>query len=175
MQPDLSNVSTLSRSWCNVLCDIFSAFISVSLIIFPWVIEIILITQQLDQAKLITLIVCGSVQTIISIFGGFMMGFEITKSKDARFDCSFFHNPGLSYKYFLNPHYIITILIPWILTNMIISWVLNSHNHLPVYVHIMVYMPILIYLPLLFMGCAFVKSINIQYDQYKEITQIPTD
>ena len=167
---------TLSCSWCKVFCNTFSAFMALFLIIFPWVIEIILITQQTIQQQVVTMLVCGSLQTITSIFSAFMMAIQPNKDKDTY---TFSHHvelddgtccwPPTTYKSLLNPYYVLCVLIPWLLTNMIISWVLNSHNQLPIYVHIMIYIPLLIFFPILFTSCAFIKSIN---NEYKEIAQI---
>jgi hypothetical protein len=58
----------------KVSCTMFSSFIYITLILIPWITEIIVVTYQEDEHKIITLLVCGIIQTIISIYGGFRMG-----------------------------------------------------------------------------------------------------
>jgi len=171
-------------SYLRVAGRMLSAFIYVSLIIFPWVAEIILVTQQTLEHKIITLVVCGSLQTLVSIYGGLIMGIiwgkccglghskkktKTAKTTEDELCREAWCGCPTDYKSLFSAGYVIYWLPEWIATNLIISWALLGAGHsLPLYAHIMIYMPILVYLPFAFAGCAFEKAM----EDESEYTQI---
>jgi len=161
-------VSTSSSCYCclKVSGAMLSSFIYIALILFPWIAEIILVKHQTNEHAIITLIVCGVLQTILSLYGGFKMGSSWVQNVNAaktnnKLDCSdIWCECPFNYKSLLSAGYVIYFLPQWVVTNMIISWVLVQIVSLPVYAHIMVYMPLLAYFPALFVGCAYSYSIT---------------
>lgn len=150
-------------SYLTGICAMFSAFIYIVLIMFPWIIEIILVTQQKHPEIIITLTVCGAIQTLISMLGGFKMGMDsrascvncICKDGCNNIWCGCFTKPRTLF----TSGYVIYFLPQWVVTNMIVSWALIGANvALPLYTQIMIYTPILVYTPSLFVGYAFQKS-----------------
>jgi hypothetical protein len=64
----------------NICCVTFTGFIYLVFIILPSITEIILVNQQTYHERTITLIVCASIQTLISILGSFKMGINWMKA-----------------------------------------------------------------------------------------------
>lgn len=180
---DQANLSRLN-SFCSglrIVGRMFSGFMYIFLIIFPWVTEIILVSQQTIEHKIITLVVCGSLQTLVSIYGGIIMGITWGKC------CGFAHGKKknshkedelcretwcgcpTNYKSLFSSGYVIYWLPLWVATNMIISWAILGAGHaLPLYAHIMTYLPLLVYLPFAFAGCACQKAMEDE-SEYIEI------
>ena len=184
INPDTLAQVAICYRYSKIFCRMFSGFMYIALILFPWITEIILITQQTNEHRIITLVVCGTLQTIVSIYGGIKMGIFSGKSccvsKNIRKKENFEEEIdelckeawcGCPTKYhsLFSSGYVIYFLPQWIATNMIITWaLLGQAVVLPLYVHIMTYMPLLVYLPFLFVGCAFQKAIDDESD-YSEI------
>ena len=123
----VSAVSLIASVCCRVFVKMFSALIYISLIIFPWIIEIIIVTQQTEkQQRITTLVVCGSIQTVIAIYGAFKMGKDCTRScsaanRNEKDDgCSdIWCGCPTDYKSLFTAGYIIYWLPTWLVTNMI--------------------------------------------------------
>lgn len=173
VDPVMLSQFTTCYNYSKIIGTMFTGFMYIFLIIFPWVIEIILITQQIPQHQIITLTVCGSIQTIISIFGGFKMGMDskvnCCSKKTGKDSCEdIWCGCPTNYRSLFSGGYVLYFLPQWIVANMIISWTLLNHSVVfPLYTHIMIYMPILMYTPFLFIGCAYSKSIEDGYIEIK--------
>ena len=75
IQPAIPSTEIAFRyAWMRVLCKMFCTFMYGFLILIPWITEIIVVTQISTEDKIVTVLVCGVIQTIISIIGGLRMG-----------------------------------------------------------------------------------------------------
>jgi hypothetical protein len=180
---DDDTLSQVNNFCCGlrVVGRVFSGFMYIFLIIFPWVTEIILVTQQTLEHKILTIVVCGSLQTLVSIYGGVIMGimwgkccgFAHGKKKNKKSEDELCQETWCgcptNYKSLFSAGYVIYWLPGWVATNMIISWALLGAGHaLPLHAHIMTYLPLLTYLPFAFAGCAYEKAIEDE-GEYVEI------
>lgn len=165
--------------YCEQLCGclriigrMLSALTFISIIIFPWIAEIILITYQAREHQLITMAVCGSIQTLVAVYSGIRLGIYWTKcgcndySKLSLEEKRKFGNLGYdtwcrcptNYESMFSTGYPIYFLPQWVFTNMIIAWKIGSSAGMPLYVHLMVYMPLMVYLLSLFIGFSYVRA-----------------
>jgi len=158
---------TKSRIYCRCATMILSGFLYIFFILFPWISEIIVISQISLEHRALVVLVCGILQTLIAIYGGFKCGILIYEScnakngKDQSFCNGFWCGSITDLKTLFTGGYIIYFLPQWIVTNAIISWVIINHSViLPYYIHIMVYMPILIYPISLFIGYSSEKAMS---------------
>ena len=134
----------------SMLC----AFLYISLIVFPTIIESILLAQQTSENQIITLLICGIIQTILSINASFRWGFMSRNSEK-------YHEEDQSNEYFnkvwckpitkydslFSTSHIVYLLPQWIVTNMISSWALVDHDIiLPWYVHLLIYAPLIVFI-----------------------------
>ena len=134
--PDVKSAVGLIASFCwRVFVKMFSGLIYISLIVFPWVIEIIVATQVTETEKITTFVVCGSIQTVVSIYGAFKMGRALgpccSKSKNEQeqqdqWDDIWGGSPT-DYRSLFTAGYIIYWLPTWVITNMAISWNLLAY------------------------------------------------
>ena len=162
-----------------------SAFICVSLMLFPWIIEIFVVTHQPFDYKIITMVICGAIQTLLAFYGGIAMGY--TKAFWHLCNGKSFKNlddPELEeqermccpvaskYETLYTPGYILCILPQWVLTNCIISWVLidtRDGPSLPLYVYIMVYLPLVTYIVCFVCGSAIRTAKNTSDEEYESV------
>lgn len=143
---------------------IITAFFFCVFIICPFIIESIVLSEQNSLSdKQLTLLICSSIQTLISMWGGYKLGIlarrlnsydEFTECN--KFWCTSITNIGS----LLSGGYVIYSLPSWIVTNMIASWVISSKNVFPWYVHLMIYMPLIVYVPFFGVGYATHKAID---------------
>src|SRR5439155_4487718 len=117
---------------------------------------------------------CGTLQTLLAIYGGLKCGFLIyescnCKKGDDKSICdSFWCGSITDFNSLLSGGYLIYFLPQWVITNAIISWVvINNKVILPFYVHIMIYMPLLVYPTFIFVGYSIKKAVS-QFD-YQQI------
>lgn len=132
------------------------------LIMFPWIIEIIVVsTGTTNDQKIMTVCICGFLQTMIAT-GGYLLGFSKSQYSNITDQtrrtnfcddvwCSWCIN-SVSCKPLFSAGFIIYLLLPWCLTNIIISWILASMISLPPYAHVAAYMPIIIYIFSILLG-----------------------
>lgn len=132
-----------------------SAFLYWSLIIFPTITEIIIVTQQTKDQIPYTLLICGSIQTGLSIVGAILMGCC------CRNDCEdIWCSSPKSFPSMLRGGYTVYCLSPWIITNMIISWIFISQVNIVWYIQLLIYSPIVIYGPFVAASWATLGVIN---------------
>ena len=153
------------------LLAILTSFMYVFLIIFPWVVEIIVITQQSEQSQIITICVCASIQMLISLYGGAMLGnawrsTQVSKLPERERCANIWCGSITNYKSLLSAGYIIYFLPQWVCTNIIITWVLNGNKVvLPLYAHLLSYMPFLLYAISIFVGYAVTQTRENGYEE----------
>jgi hypothetical protein len=163
----------------RVMSSIFFSFLYIGLILFPWISEIIVVTQISVEHQVIVVLVCGVVQTLIAIYGSIRCGMIVyhccAKDCDDDYHCSangrqlvksFWCGRCTDLSGISSGGYVVYSLPQWVITNAIISWVLATNHPLPVYVHLMVYMPVIAYIVGLFVGYAIKKEVeNMNYNQ----------
>ena len=170
IDPDLETINNVC-SCLRVFGIMFTGFMYIFMILVPWIAEIIIVSQQSEEHRIITLLVCGVVQTIISIYGGLKMGVSWfhcvnTNTKTIDYVSRYqMHNDIwcgslVNYKSLFSAGYIIYFLPQWVATNMIIAWVLLAKISLPLYVHILLYTPLLSYFISLSIGFAYAHAIR---------------
>ena len=173
IDPELLECVTKGRIYYRCIKMVFSAFMYIFMILFPWIIEIIIVSQISFEKTAIAVLVCGILQTVIAIYGGFQLGTliyekgkkydESDKKDDDDIDIceSFWCESPTDFSTLLTGGYIIYFLPQWIVTNIIISWVL-SHKFfiLPFYIHLMIYMPLLLYPTSVFVSYSMKKAMS---------------
>ena len=175
IDPELLECVTKGRIYYRCIKMVLSAFMYIFMILFPWIIEITIASQISFEKTAIVVLVCGILQTVIAIYGGFQLGTLISqKDKKWRFYndesdkkddidiCgSFWCESPTDFSTLLTGGYIIYCLPQWIVTNIIISWVLSHKLFiLPFYVHMMIYMPILLYPTSVFVSYSMKKAMS---------------
>lgn len=122
-------------------------------IVFPSIIEIIVVTQLPVEQKQYVLLICGSILILGAMYGGIKLGMDI-KTDQIGEDATWCGKPS-KYNSLFTSGYMVYTLPQWTLANMIMPWAIaDKITTLPFYVHLMVYMPLMIYLTILVIGCA---------------------
>jgi len=150
---------------------IFSSFLYVFLLIFPWLMEIIIVHQQSVKFTVNTILFCSAVQTGLSVHGAVTMGYnffccckdrrisiigEMNKMVDDSADRVWCASP-MKLSSLLSPGYIIYFGVPWLLTNIFVTLRLSVNNNtcLPPALYLLIFMPLLVYFPCFAVGSAY--------------------
>jgi len=156
----------------------FSGFMFFFMMFFPWILEIILVSRQTTENGIITLTVCGILQTIIATYGGFKMGISTqqlcSREEKDRYVIrdSMWCGHFADYKSMFSTGYPIYILPQWVITNIFSSWMYALHGSLPIYTHVFAYMPLIIYIALMTVTYVYSQehdNIVISHNEYATV------
>lgn len=162
------NTPTKFSICLNGLIGIIIAFFFCVFIICPLIIELIVLSYQTSfYDKQMTLLICGTIQTIVAMWGGYKLGIFVREMHDVddeyveREKCTkIWCTPITNIRSILSAGYVVYSLSSWILTNIIASWVVSYKQVMPWYIHLMVYMSLIVYVPFLAIGYATQKAIE---------------
>ena len=167
-----------SKCCGNILSSILVGIMYIGFIILPSIIEIIVVTQQTQEYRPLTLFVCSCFQILISIYGGVRLGMVLFTSEhissilftnDRCYRCNVLtcNWNFVDYKSMSYPGYSILLLIPWFATNFII-WIEVGPPLIPAFVGILVFIPIATYVVSLFIGYALLFALQREIDRMNQ-------
>lgn len=159
---------TKTRTCCSFTSTVSAAFMFIFCILFPWITEIIIVSQIPPESSATVVLVCGVLQTIIAIYGSIRLGmtiFDTCKSSNkekGEWNDFWYCGRCTNFKSLVSGGYVVYALPQWFLTNAIISWILIDQKKiiLPFYVHLMVYTPGLAYIVCIFIGFAIGSAMD---------------
>lgn len=145
----------------QILKTMISSVLCVLLVVVPLCVQFTLISvfPDLESVSLI-LCVCGGIQTMISAYGGSLMGLFMTQRKLC-VDWQLWWPSIYSFEYLISPGYMIYCFLPWELASAVYSWCASGPRInliLPWFVHLMIYLPLPCYFIFGAVGLALAKS-----------------
>jgi hypothetical protein len=162
----------ISRKGCEFLrfyMPIISSFLYVTLLVFPWLAEIMILYQSNSASSFVnTILFCSTVQTGLSISSALNMGYNFfcccadSRLTDADLDkiinCSadrMWCSSPMRMKSLVSPGYIIYLGVPWLLVNIIALKFLPNDMCFPPVLFLTPFIPLLVYLPFFAVGSAY--------------------
>lgn len=160
-QYDQDRIYCTDKCCINVSTTMLTAFLYIAFMIVPFVSEIIAAVYHTPAQRTMMVVVCGSLQIILAVCGGFMMGKQWFLD-DKNTWCK---NDFTDFRSMITPEYILFITPQWLITNVIV-WGINGGSSQSLGSALVVFLPVPMYILSLFAGYAYVYAIQ------KEITSI---
>jgi len=160
-QDDQVKIYCSEKCCFNISVTMLTALLYIAYIIVPFVSEIIAAVYNTSEQRTTMIVVCGSIQIILAMLGGCMMGKEWFL--DDKKTCG--NNDFTNFRSMFTASYILLITPQWLITNVVV-WIVNGGSSQPLGVALAVFMPVPIYILSLFAGYGF------EYAYQKEVESI---
>jgi len=162
VKPHVHKAQTYLRRFLPIL----TSFLYVTLLFLPWVTEIIVVSYQTNEDAIITIKNCSIVLSFLSIVGGLLMGYQyhcccnkkdFSETEQSRITKYVFASTPMKLTYLYSPGYILYVILPCWLVNIITYGRMNEMHKVafPVLVDILVWIPLLIYFPFFAVGSSY--------------------
>ncbi len=176
--------------------SIFSSFLYVTLLIFPWLTEIMILSHHSTSTSSFvnTILFCAIIQIGLSITGAIDMGYnffcccadsrlsnkeldKIIGGSANRVWCS----SPMNIRSLVSPGYIIYMGGPWLLTNVAALKFLPDDMCFPLVLYLITFMPLLSYFPFFAVGSAYRNLMEsgkldlLESNKLKEMDSKPSD
>jgi len=146
-QNDQVTIYCSNKCCFNISATMLTALMYIAFMIVPFVSEIVAAVYNTPEQRTTMLVVCGSIQIILAIFGGCMMGKEWFL--DDKKECC--QNDFTNFRSMFTASYIMFITPQWLITNVVV-WIVNGGSSQPLGVALAVFMPVPVYILSLFAG-----------------------